>query len=294
MTYSTATIINLTFIPLYLPIFVLNILNLIHHRPIRGSGYLPLLIVTVLHLAGNTILVVDYALSVHSVELTVWGFILQSIGLSPMISAVLTFYANARVLLGHGDATWEKRSGKLLNLINLAAMICLITGYTYTKFTDSNGIPLSHPVLPIQTKIGAILYIALTTTLLAITAFGLKPNTKRTRTIRCALFIATPLMIIRSAFATYITFSGSILVVKNIWVKLVLQYVSEFVALAVLTCLGLVLKRCQGMEEEVLVERDDVESVARKGWDSSSRETQQKKGDTVSWLPQTQAPAQSC
>ncbi|GAC92581.1 hypothetical protein PHSY_000135 [Pseudozyma hubeiensis SY62] len=282
MTYSTATIINIAFIPLYLPLFVLNILNLVHHRPIRTSGYLPLLIVTVLHLVGNTILVVDYTRSIRSVNLTVWGFILQSIGLSPMISAVLAFYANARDLMGQGTERSEKTIGRVLNLINLAAMICIITGYTNTTFTDSKGILLSHPTLPIQTKIGSILYILLTATLLAITTFGLNSDTKRTRTIRCALFISTPLMIVRSAFAAYTTFSGSILVVKSIWAKLVLQYVSEFVALAVLTCLGLVIKRHQGTREEVVGGGgDDVESVARKGWDSTAEETQQNGKNSV-------------
>ncbi len=111
-----------------------------------------------------------------------------------------------------------------------------------------------NPKLPTQTKVGAVLYVLLILVLLGLAAFHLRGVAEEGRVIRSTMLVATPLMLVRAGYAVYTTTSGSVLMPKNIWVKLVLQYVMELVALCVLTSLGLLVGTVEGRE-------GDVESV---------------------------------
>lgn len=248
MTWPTTIIIDCVFIPLYLALLVLNVFNMVKHGHRKTVGFFSLFLVSILHLVGNFMLVVENGQHDASVTVVVWGFILQSVGLSPLISSGLAFYSRARSSLQHNDdgGKREARLSRLLNLVNIAALVCIITGYTSTTFVDAQGRPLADPKLPVQTKVGAVLYVLLTATLVGLTLVGLKDartGGQETRVIRTTLAVATPLMVVRAAFAAYTTFSGTILVPKSIWAKLVLQYVTELAALAVLTSVGFLIEK---------------------------------------------------
>lgn len=207
-------------------------------------GFISLLLFSILHLIGNVMLVYEYNDHYKSINVTVWGYILQSIGLSFLVSASLAFYSRARSTLQTEDET--KRTAKamrLLNLVNIAALVCIITGYTSTSFTNAQG-EVINPSLPIETKVGAVLYVVLIVTIAGLSLVGLKnASIGEAKLIRLALGVALPLTLIRAAYAVYSTIDGGILMPKNVWVKLVLQYIVEFLALCVYTGLGFMMEK---------------------------------------------------
>lgn len=254
MTWPTSVVIDTIFIPLYLILAALNLLNVIKHGHGRTVGFISLLLFSLLHLVGNILLVVEYKEKYSSIEVTVWGYILQSIGLSFLVSACLAFYSRARASVeSQEEAKGTGRRVKLLNLVNIGALVCIITGYTSTSFTNKEG-QMINPNLPTQTKVGAVLYVLLILLLVVLAAFHLRGVEEEKKVIRRIMLVATPMMLVRAGYAVYTTTSGSVLMPKNIWVKLVLQYVVEFGAVCVLTSLGFLVGKAEQRE-------GDVESV---------------------------------
>ncbi|CDW98396.1 hypothetical protein [Sporisorium scitamineum] len=160
--------------------------------------------------------------------------------MSFLVSASLAFFSRARTAIragGDGVVRWVR----LGNLVNLVALVCVVTGYSTTSFTNARGEVLDRVSLPVQTKIGAVLYVVLSVAIFSATVLFLRAGgegDRCTRIIKGALVVATPLMLFRSSWSVYTVEEGSLLHPKNIWVKLVLQYVAEFAALVVLTAVG--------------------------------------------------------
>lgn len=241
MTWPTTTIFDAVFIPLYTIVGVLNLVNVVLHGRGRTVGFISLLIFSLVHLAGNILLVAEYKANYASIDVTVWGYILQSVGLSFLVSASIAFYTRARGLLHEDDKA--DRITKLLNLVNLAALICIITGYTSTDFTNAQDEVIS-PKLPVQCKIGALLYVGLIVVMALLAVVRLaSASIGEAKLIKLSLLVAMTFMLVRAAYSVYATFKGSILVPNNVWVKLVLQYMAEFLALATYTALGFLLDR---------------------------------------------------
>lgn len=241
MTWPTTTIFDAVFIPLYAIVGVLNLVNVVRHGRGRTVGFISLLIFSLVHLAGNILLVAEYKANYASIDVTVWGYILQSVGLSFLVSASIAFYTRARGLLHEADKA--DRITKLLNLVNLAALICIITGYTSTDFTNAQG-EVINPKLPVQCKIGALLYVGLIVVMALMATVRLaSASIGEAKLIKLSLLVAMTFMLVRAAYSVYATFKGSILVPNNVWVKLVLQYMAEFLALATYTALGFLLDR---------------------------------------------------
>ncbi|GAK63846.1 uncharacterized protein PAN0_003c2055 [Moesziomyces antarcticus] len=247
MTWPTTTIFDAVFIPLYAIVGVLNLVNVVRHGRGRTVGFISLLIFSLVHLVGNVMLVVEYKTNYASITATVWGYILQSIGLSFLVSSSIGFYTRACGLLDADDKTG--RVAKLLNLVNLAALVCVITGYTSTDFTNAQG-EMINPKLPVQTKVGALLYVGLIAVIAGLAAVRLaRASIGEAKLIRLALLVALTFMLVRAGYAVYATFKGTILVPTNVWVKLVLQYIAEFLALATYTALGFLLDRAPQASE---------------------------------------------
>lgn len=255
--WPTSAVIDAVFIPLYVVLLVLNARNVFHHGRSRTGGFISLLIFALVHLAGNVILVVEYTQHYTSVTATVWGYILQSVGLSFLVSASIAFFARARACLRGGEEPRVGRAVKLLNLVNLAALVCVITGYTSTSFTDAQGHMIPNVHLPAQTKVGAVLYVLLALTAGGMALLGLKTSAaegnkgREAKKIKIALLVACPLMIVRAGYATYTVWTGSALVPTNIWVKLVLQYIAEYAAVLVYTALGFVLPKPNALLHDI-------------------------------------------
>ncbi|SJX62094.1 uncharacterized protein SRS1_12943 [Sporisorium reilianum f. sp. reilianum] len=286
MTWPTAIIIDTTFIPLYTITLTLNALHVLRHGLKRTSGFISLLLVSILHLVGNILLVVEYTQHYTSINVTVWGYILQSIGLSFLVSASLAFYSRARAQMQEGDSG-KGRVVRVGNVVNVVALVCVVTGYTSTSFTDAQGHVLGNVHLPAQAVVGAALYVGLSTAVLALSLVHLRSAATEARTIRIALLVASPLMLARAAWAVYTVEAGSVLVAKNIWAKLVLQYVCEFAALAVLTVLGfLVAKGEAGWDVERV---DSSEAKMSHSWNApQSLVYQQQQQQPISYPPPTQ------
>ena len=259
MTWPAVIIINCTFIPLYLILCILNIFNIVKHGARKTTGFLSLLLFSLTHLTGNLILVIEYNLHHSSINTTIWGYILQSIGLSFLVSASLALFTRAKTSLTHNEAGKKRRDriNKFLNSINLAALICFIVGYTSVSFTDKQG-NVVNPTLPVETKVGAGLYVALIVGIFTMTVVGLKSvkGDSEEEKIKGVLCIGLPMMAVRAGYAVYTVESGTVLQAKNVWIKLVCQYVMEFGAVCVFTGLGLWLEKVQ-KEERV----DEEESV---------------------------------
>ncbi|KAJ1028391.1 hypothetical protein NDA16_001558 [Ustilago loliicola] len=256
------------FIPLYLLLGLANLLNVIKHGFARTSGFISLLLFSLCHLTGNIILVYEYLKHYPSITTTVWGYILQSIGLSFLVSAALAFLSRAKtsLLTDPDQQTRIARRTKLLNLVNIGALICVITGYTSVDFTNSQG-QVINPNLPIQTKIGAILYIALILVILVLT-LGLRGAETQTeaKAIRMFMLVSSALMVVRSGYGVYTTFTGGVLMPKNIWVRLVLQYISEFGALAAMTSLGFMMGKLREVRDYDMEEASTGSGTPLKSW----------------------------
>lgn len=144
---------------------------------------------------------------------------------------------------------------KLLNLVNLAALICVITRYSRTKCTNCQA-EMFNPSLPVQTKVAAVVYIALLLTIFLLAVVFLEGVQRQTdpKVMEVVLLVALPLMAIRSGYAAYPTFSGGLLVPKNVWIKLVVQCILEYGACAVLTALGFMVGKAREVREYDLEE----------------------------------------
>lgn len=281
MTWPTQIIIDCVFIPLYATLLLLNLPSVVKHAHDRSGGLISLLLVTVLHLVGNVMLVVACTKHNASATVVIWGSILQSVGLSPLISSVLAIWSHARSTL-HPRDKWSTRVVRMMNLVNMVALVCLITGYTGTDFTDDHGVPLKKPHLAVQTKVGAVLYILLSFVLVLLVVLGLRHirRGQQNAAIRPILLVASTLMLIRSAYAAYTTFSASLLVPRSIWTKLVLQYITELAALTALTCLPFLIKKTTPNAIQVSsfdVERDGTQLPAKplQAWSPAQVEFQQ-------------------
>ena len=127
------------------------------------------------HLFGNVLLVYEYLSTYPSTTSTVWRYILKSIRLSFLVTAALAFLSRVRTSLLADDEE-KKKLGitmKLLNLVNLSALICLITRYSRTKCTNCQA-EMFNPSLPVQTKVAAVVYIALLLTIFLLAVVGLE------------------------------------------------------------------------------------------------------------------------
>lgn len=269
MTWSTTAIINAVFIPLYIVLGLANLINVIKHGLARTSGFISLLLFSFCHLVGNILLVYEYVKHYPSITTTVWGYILQSIGLSFLVSAGLAFFTRAKadLLVDEDHKKRLSRRTKLLNLVNIGALICTITGYTSVDFTNAQG-QVINLALPIQTKIGAILYIALILLILFITIVGLRGVESQTeaKAIKIVLLVSLPLMVVRNGYGVYSIFDGGFLMPKNVWVKLVLQYVSEYGALAVMIMLGFMMGKMGETREYDVEEGSTASRTPMKNW----------------------------
>lgn len=163
-----------------------------------------------------------------------WGSILHGIGYSFLVTSALSFLAivHARAN-GLGDATskdyqkpWVLR---ILHLVNLAALVLLITGYS--KSGDVFSTTNSDAELNGEAHAGDLIYCGITLILFGYT-FLLFPKTTRgdKRVLGC-VSVALVFMAIRCGYSTWHTYQTPFLGV-NLWLKLVLDYVAE--ALAVL------------------------------------------------------------
>lgn len=280
MTWPTSIVIDTVFIPLYVILFVANIPNVIKHGHKRAVGFISLPIFALLHLVGNVMLVVEYKKNYSSINVAVWGYILQSIGMSFIVTASLAFYGRAKTEHEWVDAkvATTNRMTKLLNLANLAALICVISGYSSVNFTNAQG-DVINPKLPTETKVGALLYLALFIIIAFLTLFTLpSPSAQERdpRLLKLAILYVTPLMLARAAYSIYSTFSGTILLPKNIWVKFVFQYLSEFIAVCIYTALGYLLGKVTqakyAVDEEMASSNPIIE--AKWGANQSSESSQ--------------------
>lgn len=245
MTWPTSIIIDTVFIPIYIVLAGLAFLNCTKHGRQRSVGFISLLIFAVVRVVGNILIVVEYNNHYTSITTTVWGYILQSIGYSFLYSSSLAFYLRAEQSTTDHDSVLLAKLPRFLHLANLAALVLVIVGQSSVKYTNADGAFIT-PHLPIEAKIGVIIYIVITLILLALVLFAMRNTLDvEARVLLITLAIGLPLMLIRVGYSTFASFTNSTLMPKNIWVKLVLQYITELAVMVLYTLLGLRISKLE-------------------------------------------------
>lgn len=167
-----------------------------------------------------------------SIEEVKWGYILHGIGYSFLVTSVLSFlaivHANAN---GLGDATAKgyKRPWllRLLHLVNIGALVLLITGYSKSGEVFDGAHPDTK--LNSMANIGDIIYCAITLVLFGYSSVLFPKTTGSTKQILSRIFLGLVFMAVRCGYATWHTYRVPFLGV-NIWVKLCLNYICEVLA----------------------------------------------------------------
>lgn len=167
-----------------------------------------------------------------SVNMVKWGYILHGIGYSFLVTSALSFlaivHANANGL-GHATAKGYKGPWilRILHLVNLGALILLITGYSKSgDVFDGNH---TDAKLNSDTHIGDFIYCGITLVLFAY-LLVLFPKTRGgNKNILSRVLIALIFMAIRCGYATWHTYQVPFLGV-NLWIKLALDYIPEVLA----------------------------------------------------------------
>lgn len=191
---------------------------------------------------------------------------MQGLGYSFLISATLGFYGRATSdgtkgafanfapgLLQRGNSQESNQRDskpilqKGLYLVNLAALVLLILGYTDSDdvFAGLLSGNTTTGTLDAKAKIGDIIFLALTAAIAALVSFRLAREAHQNLEQRLILkFIlgALPFMAVRAAYVLYQSFTTDPFR-RNLAVKTVLQYVMEVVVNIIYCIMGAVIGR---------------------------------------------------
>lgn len=222
-------------------------------------------------LVGNILLVYSYHDHYKSTDTVEWGYILQGLGYSFLVSATLGFYGrattdgstmlaasmmpsgivssilNARAGNNQQTAQAKPPLQKLLHLVNFAALILLITGYTDSDdlFASLTSTSSGTATLNVKAKIGDVVFLGLTVFLALLTAFKLMKKSQQTseqNTILKFIAAALPFMTVRVVYVAYQSFTKDPFR-RNLAVKVVLQFTMEVIINVVYCIMGFVINR---------------------------------------------------
>ena len=239
------------FLPIYLVLGCVAAVCAVRHG-LRGAlGHISLVIFCVVRFVGNLLLLIAAHTSGDVKGLVIAGFIMQGLGYSFLITAMLSYFSHLIRDMDRAEAApAEKEGGKrtrierILNLVNIVALVLLIVGFNESmgSISTSSG-ALNMQDLNVMVKVGNILYLALTVLLVVIAFVHIRRiNTLRQKVLLYTMISALPFMVVRCVYTVYVTFQGNPRH-GSLAARIVCQYVMEVIVLIVLGVSGLLLPR---------------------------------------------------
>lgn len=282
MSWPASTIIDVVFIPIYVVLAFMSLFNVIFHGAGKTFGFIYLLIFSVIRLVANILLVYSYNTHYKNANVLEWGYILQGLGYSFLISATLAFLSRAskdddvNSLWSTHNANVQNELGKkkmtlsrVLYLANLIALILLITGYTDSNNifpTSTNGVSSSgNGELNAKAKIGDLVFLALTVVigLLSLLKIRSTPANTEPRIVLSFMLIALVPMLVRIVYVTIESFTKHPFQ-RNLAGKVILEYITEVVAVTTYGLMGLLLRRFLTGQPDI-----EINEVSQKDIDAS-------------------------
>lgn len=253
MTWPSSVIVDAVFLPVYALLGILVIFDIFRQPKGQRATFIYLTIFCVIRLVANALLIWAYYDDYKNKSVLVWGYILQGLGYSFLISATLG-------LITRGLDPWDEaadvkemvvgtsrkqRAPKLLNIANIVALVLLIVGYQYSidAFPGVGGDSSTGGSLNGLVKAGDAIYIVLTPIMFLFAAVALaRADASEEQMIFCTVLGALVFMAVRAAYVAYLVFTDRIFTAPFI-PKLLLQYVAEVIPVFMYGVLGVVLTR---------------------------------------------------
>lgn len=243
---------EVAFLPIYLVLGCVAAASAVRHG-LRGAlGHISLVIFCVVRFVGNLLLLIAAHTSGDVKGLVIAGFIMQGLGYSFLITAMLSYLSHLIRDMDRAEAEpAEKEAGgkrtrieRILNVVNIVALVLLIVGFNESmgSISTSSG-ALNMQDLNVMVKVGNILYLALTVLLAAIAFMHIpRVSTSRQKLLLYTMISALPFMVVRCVYTVYVTFQGNPRH-GSLAARIVCQYVMEVIVLIVLGVSGLLLPR---------------------------------------------------
>ncbi|UZJ53120.1 hypothetical protein CBS101457_002440 [Exobasidium rhododendri] len=236
----------------------MSFFNVLKHGLGRATGFIFLVIFSVVRLAGNVLLVIAYKQNYDNATIVEWGYILQSLGYTFFLSATLAFYQRAKsppsLNTSGGAASKLKSPAGILGLASTIGLILLIVGYTDSTgiFPNSSGTTDPNATLNVKAKIGDCIFcgVTLIIALLTVTSIG-SSQTWEAKKIFQFILLALPFMAVRVAYVTYQSFSKHPLD-RTLWIKIAFDYVMEVFVILIYFILGFATRNAAARDVEMV------------------------------------------
>lgn len=252
MTWPSSVIVDAIFIPIYLALTALSVFDVVRQPKGMRASFVYLVIFSIVRLVANVLLVYAYHDQYKNTYVTVWGFILQGLGYSFLISATLGLTSRGmqdpysdpsfkEMIVGEKG---KQRAPKLLNIANVVALILLIIGYNESTgaFPGVDGNNSSGQNLNGLVKVGDAIYVVLTPIMFLFAALSLaRAHYPEQRLIFRTIMFALVFMAVRAGYVAYLVFTNRVFTAPLV-PKLILQYVMEVCAVVIYGILGIVLR----------------------------------------------------
>lgn len=205
---------------------------------------------------GDILLVAAYKENYDNTDVVEWGYILQGLGYTFLLSATLAFYQRAKdpdaamtpkLSKGIRGILADPSPPKILHLITTIGFILLIIGYTDSDGifpTSTNGTSTTQTAtLDVKAKIGDCIFVFVTIAIAFLTIISIRSaQTTEARRIYQFILLALPFMAARMVYITYESFTKDPFH-RTLWVKIVFQFIMEIAVVVIYFVLGFVIDK---------------------------------------------------
>jgi hypothetical protein len=255
--------IELIFVIIYGILFILNIVNVFKHGIARVFGYVFLLLVSCLKIAGDTLLLEVYTGESTSIEVAIWGLILSQLGFFPLLNATFSFIHKWIGTWQHEDPSLTRWSNiiRIIHPLVLGALVCAVLGGVWTNPT-SGRVNTGYDLR----RVSDILFLFVTSLIMGIVVRMMiksKSREQRFDLLLVQVLIVTFILLVRIIYATAQAFLSTPQNPNhNTWVYLGLLLIPDCLAISIYTICGLILKPTQPapISQQYVVDDQDVPS----------------------------------
>nr|OQO17116.1 hypothetical protein B0A51_16210 [Rachicladosporium sp. CCFEE 5018] len=235
------------------PILLLSIFLCLRHGFRRESGWLYLLLLSLLHLIGSACLL--YSETQHSTNknLYITYYVCNSVGTAPLL--LLALFQVMRINTGMQDKGMPRTFFRPVQLISLVALIVAIVGST--DFGSSN--PKDAQQGATMSKVSAALFLVVYVAIAAITLLTLSRSSHVLAVEHKLLYAcvaALPFLLVRIVYSAAVGFTSSktspfYRFGVSIWVQAFMQFAMEAVIVIMFMIAGLLTPKADEQHHPV-------------------------------------------